>query len=322
VLRFLLRRLAASLLLLYLVLTVTFFLIHAAPGDPVSVFEDQRMTREQRERLHQIYKLDRPLPEQYAAWLGAVVLHGDWGISFSRQIPVTRVIVQFAPATVRLAAAGLAVDYAAGLLFGIAAARRHGRASDHLIRIVSLILFAQPTFWVGLMAILLFSYVWPLFPAGGTHSTGAELLRPAERFFDLLRHLALPALTLGLTSTGSTIRFVRGSLLEVMNRDFIRAARAKGLSEARVVWVHGLRNALTPVIQIFGVTLPRTLSGALIIEVIFSWPGLGWLTFNAVSTRDYPLILAITALSGALVALGNLIADLAHAAADPRVRDA
>ena len=321
-LRFLLRRLAASLLLLYLVLTATFFLIHAAPGDPASVFEDQRMTREQRERLHRIYHLDRPLPEQYAAWLGAVVLHGDWGISFSRQMPVTRVIAQFAPATLRLGAAALAVDYAAGLLFGIAAARRHGRASDHLIRIVSLILFAQPTFWVGLMAILLFSYVWPVFPAGGTHSTGAELLSPGERFADLLRHLALPALTLGLTTAGSTIRFLRGSLLEVMNRDFIRAARAKGLSEARVVWVHGLRNALTPVIQIFGVTLPRTLSGALITEVIFSWPGLGWLTFNAVSTRDYPLILAITALSGALVALGNLIADLAHAAADPRVRDA
>jgi peptide/nickel transport system permease protein len=322
VLRFLLRRLAASLLLLYLVLTATFFLIHAAPGDPVSLFEDQRMTREQRERLHHIYRLDRPLPEQYAAWLGAVVLHGDWGISFSRQIPVTRVIAQFAPATVLLAAGALAVEYAAGLLFGIAAARRHGRATDHLIRIVSLILFAQPIFWVGLMAILLFSFVWPLFPAGGVHSSGADLLSPAASFVDLLRHLVLPALTLGLATTGSTIRFVRGSLLEVMSRDFIRAARAKGLSETRVVWVHGLRNALTPVIQVFGVTLPRLLGGAVIAEVVFSWPGLGWLTFNAVSNRDYPLVLAVTALSAALVALGNLLADLAHAAADPRVRDA
>ena len=315
---FVLRRLAASFLLLYLVLTLTFFLIHLAPGDPIRLFEDQRMTREQRDRLERLYHLDRPLPEQYLAWLGAIALHGDWGISFSQQRPVTAVIADFLPRTVLLASAALAVDYAAALLFGILAARRRG--ADHAIRVVSLLLLAQPAFWLGLMAILLFSYVWPIFPSGG-YPSGADGAAPLSRLFDLLRHLALPALVLGLYGAGTTIRFVRGSLLEVMSRDFIRAARAKGLSEARVVWVHGLRNALTPLIQLFGLVLPALLSGSLIIEAVFSWPGLGWLTFTAVGTRDYPVILATTALSGVLVAVGNLVADLAHAAADPRVRD-
>lgn len=299
---FLLRRLAASLLLLYLIITITFFLIHLAPGDPVHLTEDQRITREQRDRLYRLYHLDRPLPEQYLAWLSAVALHGDWGISFSQQRPVTVVIADFFPNTLLLAGSALLVEYSAGLLLGIAAARRRGGAADLVIRIVSLLLFAQPAFWLGLMAILLFSYVWPIFPASG--------------------HLALPALVLGIRSMGSTIRFMRGSLLEVMDRDFIRAARAKGLSETRVVWVHGLRNALTPMIQLFGLTLPGLLSGSLVIEVVFSWPGIGWLTFNSVFTRDYPLILATTALAGAMVILGNLMADLAHAAADPRVRHA
>jgi ABC-type dipeptide/oligopeptide/nickel transport system permease component len=302
VLAFFLRRLAASLLLLYLVLSVTFFLIHLAPGDPIHLSEDQRMTLEQRQRLQHLYRMDRPLPEQYLAWLSAVALHGDWGISFSQQRPVTAVIADFLPRTLLLGTAALVVEYAAALLFGIAAAWRSDGAADHAIRVVAVLLSTQPVFWLGLMSLLLFSYVWPIFPSGG--------------------HLALPALVLGLHSAGSTVRFVRGSLLEVMGRDFIRAARAKGLSEARVMWVHGLRNALTPLVQLFGLALPARLSGALIVEVVFSWPGIGWLVFNAVSTRDYPLLLGTTAFSSILVAVGSLVGDLAHAAADPRVRNA
>jgi peptide/nickel transport system permease protein len=319
VLGFLLRRLAASLFLLWLILTLTFFLIHLAPGDPIHLVEDQRLTQEQRERLERIYHLDRPPLEQYVAWLGAVVLHGDWGISFSQQRPVSRVIADFLPRTCLLAGAALVVEYAVALILGIAAARRRG-ATDHLIRLVALLLNSQPLFWLSLMSILLFSYVWPILPAGG-YPSKAETAGSLSGFLDLLRHLALPALALGLYTAGSTIRFVRGSLLEVMSRDFIRAARAKGLSETRVIWVHGLRNALTPLIQLFGLALPALLSGTLVIEAVFSWPGIGWLTFISVGTRDYPVLLATTALSGALVAAGSLVADLLHAAADPRVRD-
>lgn len=317
---FLLRRIAASLLLLWLVLTLTFFLIHLAPGDPIHLVEDQRLTQEQRERLERVYHLDRPVPEQYVAWLSAVVLHGDWGISFSQQRPVSRVIADFLPRTCVLAGAALLVEYAVALVLGIAAARRRG-ATDHLIRVVSLLLHAQPLFWLGLMSILLFSYLWPILPAGG-YPSKSDATGTLASAVSLLRHLVLPALVLGLYQAGSTIRFVRGSLLEVMSREFIRAARAKGLSETRVVWVHGLRNALTPLIQLFGIALPALLGGSLIVEAVFSWPGIGWLTFISVGTRDYPVLLATTALSGALVAAGNLLADLLHAAVDPRVRDA
>jgi peptide/nickel transport system permease protein len=321
VIRFILRRLAASLLLLYLVLTATFFLLHLAPGSPAMLLvEDQRLPPEQRENLKRIYGLDRPLPEQYVRWLAATA-RGDWGTSFTYQRPVTSVVLDAVPATLLLAFAGLLVEQSAGLVFGIMAARKPGSATDHLIRVVSLLLFSQPAFWVGLMAILLFSLVWPVLPAGHMYSVGAEDLGRGARFLDLLRHLVLPAAVLGLTQAGAAIRYVRGSLLEVLGQEHIRAARAKGISERRVVWVHALRNALPPLIQVLAISLAALLSGVLIAEVVFSWPGLGRLTFEAIQSRDYPLVLATTAFAAVMVLLTNLMADVLHALADPRVRD-
>ncbi|HVS00933.1 MAG TPA: ABC transporter permease [Thermoanaerobaculia bacterium] len=317
---FLLRRLGASLLLLLFVLTVTFFLLRLVPGDPTRLSEDSRISLEQQQNLKRIYGLDRPLPEQYLLWLRAVVLHGDWGISFSQQRPVSAVIAEAIPATLLLAATALLVEYGVGFLLGVAAARRQGTAVDHLIRIGSLLIFSQPIFWFGLMAILLFSYVWPLFPAGHMYSIGAQEMGGGARFLDLLYHLVLPAAVLGLWSTGATARFVRGSLLDAMGRDYIRTARAKGLPERRVVWVHGMRNALTPVIQLFAMQLPTLLNGSLITEVIFSWPGLGRLIFTSILTRDYPVVLATTAMSAIFVLLGNLLGDLLQAVSDPTLR--
>lgn len=319
---FLLRRLAASLLLLWLVLTVLFFLLHAAPGDPATtLLEGSRATREQRENLHRIFGLDRPVHERYLTWLGAVA-RGDWGVSLSQQRPVAAAIAEALPATLLLAGSALLVEYAASLLLGAVAARRSGTALDHGIRIVSLLIHSQPTFWLGLMAILLFSYVWPVLPAGHLHSVDADQMGPLGRWLDLARHMVLPALVLGLVSAGSTIRFVRASLLEVLGQDYVRTARAKGLAERRVLWVHALRNALTPVIQLFALTLPTLLNGSLVTETVFSLPGLGRLTFSAILARDYPLILGSTAFAASMVILGNLLADLLHALTDPRVRDA
>jgi peptide/nickel transport system permease protein len=318
---FLLRRAAASLLLLLLVLTVTFFLLRLIPGDPIHLFEGQRITAEQQHRLRQIYGLDRPLPEQYLSWISAVG-RGDFGVSLARQRPVSTVLLEALPATAVLALSALGVEYALALLLGMIAARRQGSAVDQGIRIVTLLFYSQPPFWLGLMAILLFSYVWPVLPAGQMRSVDADLLSPVARLLDLLRHLALPALVMGVALAGGTARFLRASLIEVMGQDYIRTARAKGLSERRVVWVHGMRNAIVPLIQVFSISLPGLLSGSLITEVVFSWPGLGRLTFNAILARDYPLILGATALSAVLVVLGNLLADVLHALADPRVRDA
>ncbi|HEY0514807.1 MAG TPA: ABC transporter permease [Thermoanaerobaculia bacterium] len=318
---FLLRRLAASLLLLLLVLTFTFLFLRLIPGDPVDSFESQHLTAAQHLKLRQLYGLDRPLPEQYLHWLASVA-RWDWGVSLSQQRPVSTALLEVLPATAVLALAGLAVEYALALLLGIASALRRGSALDHAVRVVTLLFYSQPLFWLGLMAVLLFSHVWPVLPSSHMRSVDADLMSPPARLLDLARHLVIPALVIGLGTAGGTARFLRGSLIEVMSQDYIRTARAKGLSGWRVVWVHGMRNAVVPLIQVFSLSLPLLLSGALIAEVVFSWPGLGRLTYGAILARDYPLILGATALSATLVILGNLLADVLHALADPRIRDA
>lgn len=317
---FLLRRFAGSLALLLLVLTTTFFLLRLIPGDPTNFAEDQRLSREHRDNLRRIYGLDRPLPEQYVRWLSAVALRGDLGISYSQRRPVSAALLEAVPATAILASAALTVEILAALLLGIAAARRQGSRVDHAIRFGTLLFFSLPGFWVGLMAILLFSYVWPILPASHMHSVDADRMSGFGRLLDLGWHLILPALVLGLANAGGTARFVRTSFLEVMSQDYIRTARAKGLMERRVVWVHGMRNALVPLIQVVALSLPALLSGSLITEVVFSWPGMGRLTFNAILTRDYPLVLGVTAFSAVVVVAGNFLADVLHALADPRVR--
>jgi len=319
--RFLLRRLTASLLLLVLVATGIFFLLHAAPGDPTELFEGQRINREQREHLRHLYGLDRPLSEQYLRWL-ATLARGELGLSLSQQRPVTTILAEALPATLLLATGAILVEFGAALLLGIAAARRRGGIADQMIRAGSLIFYSQPPFWIALMLVLLFASVWPVLPASHMRSVDAAAMSPAGRTWDLLKHLLLPSLSLGLYNAGATLRFVRGSLLEVMGMDYIRAARARGLSERRVVWVHGLRNALTPLIQLFSLTFPALLNGALLTEIVFAWPGIGRVTYQAVLSRDYPLILGLTLFSAFVVVLGNLAADLAQAAADPRVRHA
>ena len=318
---FLLRRLGTSLLLLLLVLTILFFFLRLLPGDPTRTSEEQRLTAEQRQNLRRLYGLDRSLPEQYLTWVSSVA-RGDWGTSLSQQRPVSTALWAVLPATILLASTALAIEITAALLLGVAAAFRRDTAVDHTIRVVTLFFFSQPLFWLGLMSILLFSYVWPVLPASHMRSVDAEFMSPLDRVLDLLRHLVLPATVMGLGAMGGTTRFIRGSLIEAMGQDYIRTARAKGLSERRVVWVHGMRNALVPMIQVMAVSLPVLLSGTLLVEVVFSWPGLGRLTFQAILTRDYPLILGATALSAAVVILGNFLADVLHALIDPRVRDA
>jgi peptide/nickel transport system permease protein len=318
------RRLAASLLLLLLLVSLVFALLHAVPGDPLNALaggQVEHLTAEQRARLERVFGLDRPLGAQYLAWLAAAV-RGDWGISISRQRPVARVIAEALPATVLLAVAAMAIEYALALPLGVWAARRRGAAPDRLARGLGLLLYALPGFWIALMAVYVFAYLVPIFPASHAADPGAAALPPLERLADRLHHLALPALVLGASTAGGTLRYVRNSLLGVLGQDYVRTARAKGLSERRVLWVHAMRPALAPLLQLLGTTLPALLNGVLVIEVIFSWPGIGQLAFQAIRALDYPLVLAVAALSGAMVIAANLVADLLHAAADPRVRDA
>ncbi|MEE9562597.1 MAG: ABC transporter permease [Thermoanaerobaculia bacterium] len=317
---FLLRRLVASLLLVVVVLTLTFFLIHLAPGDPSNLLLDPRVSRQHQEALNRLYGLDRPLLVQYGSWLRASLLEGNWGVSFVHRRPVTAVIADHLPQTLLLSATALVIQFGVGILLGVGAARNAGSRRDHLIRLGALSLYSLPLFWLGLMALLLLSFIWPIFPSGHMSSVGADQLPAWQRLLDLLHHLALPALVLGLASAGAITRFTRNSLLEVIDEDFVRTARAKGVDEGRVFWSHALRNSLAPIIQLLGLSLPFLLSGSLVTEVVFSWPGLGRLTYDSILSRDYPVILASTALAATLVVAGSFLADLLHAAADPRVR--
>lgn len=316
---FVLRRLLIALVVLFGVVSLAFVALHLAPGDPLRV-DDPDVPRERRAALRESFGLDRPLPAQYVSWLGAIFLHWDWGVSLASGREVTAVIRPHIGPTVVLAGAALAVQYGLGLLVGVWAARRAGGAADHLLRAGLLSLYSIPVFWLALLALMAFSLHWQLFPYGGWRSVGAERLPAMARLGDHLHHLVLPSLVLGLGTAAAVARFTRNSLLGALGQDHLQAARARGLSEGRVVWLHALRNALVPLIQIFGMSLPLLLSGALVVEKVFGWPGLGRLVFDAATARDYPVVLAATTLSGGLVVLGSLTADLLHAWADPRVR--
>jgi len=319
--RFLLRRLGASLVLLLLVVSMTFFALRLAPGDPSSQIDNPRIPRQYQQQLLDLYGLDRPVLEQYVDWLRGILLEADWGISFSHRRPVATVLAERLPATLALTLTSLIIQFAVGLSLGVAAARRPNGPRDHAIRFFAVLLYSLPLFWLSLLAVQLVGDALPFLPSGHMRSVGADSLGPLARLWDLALHLFLPSLTLGLATAGGILRFTRNSLLDTLSDDYIRTARAKGLAEGRVVWLHGLKNAAAPLIQIFGLSFPFLLSGSLIVEVIFSWPGMGRLTYEAVKAYDFPLVLAATALAGTLVVIGNLVADLLHAAVDPRVRE-
>ena len=320
-LRLILRRLGATALLLYLVLTCTFFFIHLAPGEPVRLYEDPSIPAARLQEIRQGYGLDRPLAEQYTRWLGAVV-QGDWGTSFTSGRPAAGLLLEKLPNSLLLVLAAVFVEHAVGIALGVAAASRPNGTLDTAIRTTSLTLFAIPSFVLALLAIEILTVQWPLFPGGQMRSDQARTWPLLPATVDLLHHLFLPAITLGLSRCGGVVRYVRNGLLEALGQDYIRTARAKGLPPWRVLLIHALGSVLSPLIQRLGVALPLLFSSALIFEVIFSWPGFGSAMYLAVQQRDYPVVLAATALGAALVVAGSLLADLLHALVDPRVRHA
>lgn len=314
-----LRRSAAALALLIVVLTGAFALLEALPGDAAAAFEDPRVPPAQRARLRAVYGLDRPAPERFVRFLGAAA-RGDWGYSFSHHRPVAQVLGAALPWTLALAGAALALEFGLGIPLGLWAARRAGSAADHALRAGALALWTLPSFWLGLLLLLAFAFGWRLLPPGGVGSPGAESWPLGARLVDFARHLALPAAAIGLPAAAATARFVRASLLEIAGEGFLLAARARGLAPGRVVWGHALRAAASPVLQLFGLSLASLLSGSLAVEVVFGWPGLGRVTYEALGARDQPVLLAGATLAAVTVLAGSLVAELAHLALDPRVR--
>lgn len=318
---FILRRLGSAVPLLLGIATLVFFVVHLAPGDPAAIFwnpdADPDVVRLMRENLG----LDDPLPVQYGRWL-ASFLTGDFGYSFGHRRPVADVIADALPNTLLLSLASLVLLFVLGIAVGVVSAARQYSRLDHALTVLSFFFYSMPGFWFALMLLLVFHYHLRWLPADQMTSIGHiyDSLTPLGKAADRARHLVLPATALGLGAMAAVARYTRASMLEVIRMDYIRTARAKGLSERRVILVHALRNALLPVITLLGLYLPFLFSGAVLIETIFGWPGMGRIAVTAIFQRDYPLILATTFVSALLVVGGNLLADVAYGIVDPRIR--
>ena len=314
----LLRRAAGGLAVVAGVITLTFFLLRLAPGDPAERLLGPTATAEQVAAQRHVLGLDRPLAAQYGTWVGRF-LRGDWGTSIATGRPVRSMLGAAWPATVKLVGLSLVLSYLLGIAIGAIQATA-GRRLDTTLSVVTVTLFAMPGYWLGLMLVMVFTWWARLLPSFGARGFDADFLPPAARLADALRHLALPLATLTLVGIGGTARFVRGAMRDVREAPFVTVARSKGLSSRRVTLHHILRNALVPVVTLLGLSLPALFSGAVFIEAIFAWPGVGRILVEGVQGRDYPVVMAATTVSAVLVVLGNLLADLLAAWVDPRLR--
>lgn len=312
IVHFLLRRVLFTVVVLIGVLVVVFALVHLVPGDPVRIALGTRYTPEAYEALRSASGLDRPLITQFVSYLGSA-LTGDLGVSFRNGDPVTVTLLERLPATLSLGLVGIVIALLIALPAGIWSGLHEGRLSDAIVRISSQFGVSLPDFWLGILLIALFASTLGWLPTSG--------YRP---LFDdpvgWLRHIVLPGLTVGLVAAAILTRYVRSAVLEVAAAGHVRTAKSKGLPPRVVTSRHVVRNALVPVLTITGIQLATILGGVIVVEVVFAWPGLGRLVYNAVATRDYPLIQGAVLLIAALFLLINLIVDALYAVVDPRIR--
>jgi peptide/nickel transport system permease protein len=308
------RRAAQAVVLLVAVSFVSYGIMNAAPGGPLAVYlHNPEVTPDKIELLRHQLGLDQPWYARYAAWLGGLV-QGHWGYSYYTGRPVLDMIGERLPATLALMLAAFALALGLSFPIGLYAATHKYRWGDNLLSFGSFFAWAMPTFWFGLMLQLLLGVQLRLLPVAGMHEIGVNSAG------DLARHLIMPALVLGLGSIASWSRYLRSSLLDTLSQDFVRTAHAKGLPGGRVLRRHVLRNSLMPIVTLMGLDLPALFSGAVVTESIFGWPGMGRLFLSALNNRDYPLQMAGLMISAAILIAGNLLADLAYAALDPRIR--
>jgi peptide/nickel transport system permease protein len=316
--RWLLRRALQSLVTLAVALVILFLLMHILPGDPLSrVGEGRPLTPEQIQALRDRYDLNRPLLQQLWSFVVGLV-HGDLGVSIEYARPVTGLIFERLPATLLLGGTVLLLNFTVGLWLGVRQAVRKDSAEDRWLTTVSLAGYATPSFWLGLVLAWLVGVKWRLLPPAGMRNPLLEAGGLAVAV-DIARHLVLPAITLSVVSIAGTMRYQRTAMLEALRFPYILTARAKGLTERRVLW-HGWRNALFPVLTLFGLWLPILVSGSVFVEAVFAWPGLGSLAAAAVGNRDYPLLMGAAILVAGMVVLAGFLTDVAYALLDPRVR--
>ena len=313
------RRLLQAIPLLLLISFFAFLLIRLS-GDPMSMYgQNRNMSAEDRERIIRQHGWDKPKVVQYGYWLRDVV-KGDWGRSLYTYQPVTEMIWQRLPNTLILMGTVFVVTLVIAVPLGIYSALHQYSIVDYIVTGVAFLAFALPTFWLGLICIMIFAVkfkLWglPHLPAGGMYD-----LAEGKNFLGLVRHLILPTFVLSIVSLASYLRYVRASMLEVMREDYVRTARAKGLGERRVIGVHAFKNAAIPLVTLITMNIPLLFSGALVTEQVFAWPGMGRLFVDHATRADYPVLMGLVMAVAALVIFFNIIADVAYAALDPRIR--
>lgn len=300
--------------------TIIFFLMHAAPGDPTSIYLgnpniDPRVIEQMRENLG----LDQPVHIQYVKWISSF-LQGEFGYSFSQKRPIADILKDTIPNTLVLSGVALAIIFVLGVVVGTVQAVRQYSWGDNLATAVAFFFYSMPSFWFGLMLILLFAYKLQWLPASQMTSVNYEFMSGSAQLTDRLKHLIMPAIALGVGGAASVARYMRSGMLEQVHQDYVRTARAKGLSEGKVIFKHAMRNALIPVITLLGLFLPFLMAGSVLIETVFAWPGMGRTIVTAIFQRDYPVVLATAFVISVMVILGNLIADVLYSIVDPRIR--
>ena len=302
--RFLAGRLLQSVFILLGVTIITFGLLFLIPADPVRMIAGRSATPETVQSIRQQLGLDQPIPVQYVRYLGNLV-RGDMGRSYVQKARVSELIASRLPATLQLMAAAIFFELLIGLPAGIFASTRRNRPSDKVVMVFSFVGISAPQFVVGLLLIYVFAYKLELFPLGG---------------YGTIWHVVLPALTLGVTIAGWYSRMSRSSMIDVLRQDYIRTARAKGVTERRVVLVHALRNAILPIVAMIGIDIGLYAQGIVVVEAVFGWPGIGQLAWLAIQRIDIPIIMGVTLVAAIGIVIGNLLADIATSLIDPRVR--
>ncbi len=319
--RLLAGRLLQGLAVVWVVATLTFALLHLAPGDAFS-YHDRRVAPEVIAHWRHVYCLDRPLAAQYVCYVKSIAT-GDLGYSIMQQRPVSDILIDYVPRTIELMLLGLLASFAVGIALGVHEARRRGQFADWGSRAITLFFYSMPDFWLALMLALLFAYWIPIFPISGIEDVvNASTNSWWQHAVDHVRHLVLPVTTLVLMTCAGIARFQRAAMLDIVRMEFVVTARAKGASENVIARHHVLRNALLPIITLAGLTLPALLGGAVLVELVFSWPGMGYVTATAVASHDYALVTSSVLVTSVLVVVGTIAADLLYALADPRVRAA
>jgi peptide/nickel transport system permease protein len=321
-LRFVARRLLLTIPLLVGISLISFLMIHMAPGGPISLTTDlnPRATAEARTRLEKYYGLDKPLHVQYGRWLARMATL-DFGESFSPDgRPVAEKIRERIPITLTINILSMGLIFLVAIPIGIYSAVRQGSLFDRVSTVFVFTGFSIPTFWLALLLMILFGVKLGWLPISGIGSLEYQSLTVMGKIADRARHLLLPVLLAGFTGLAGMSRYMRSNMLEVIRQDYIASARAKGLTERRVIYLHAMRNAILPVITILGLSVPELLGGSVIFETIFAIPGMGQLFYQGVMARDYPLIMGILTIGAFLTLLGNLLADVGYALADPRIR--